>query len=315
MQHVMQQKQTYFSLLLMLGSLNLSAMDQQARAIACFTCFAVRKLQPMPATANIDDYERLVEAGNWRVGKWIYPPCPNCPQRLCRIKTETFVNKYLKDDLSPKPKSIAKWPKDYKKLYDSLTIEFRDTNTLDPDILELYQHSCNLPEVNANEFILDYCTSPIDSTDKETIKELNRGNFSKKVTGSLFAVIKSEGQPIAALLLDACNSWLGFKSFWYRDINSLQNKPIMVKLCWFKVFQLAKKLQYPYVQLSIFDPTNPRLMYKLNYCELLEVNANNDGKWIPMDRLMQIIIDERGNRIPQNVESYFEKIKYECKLQ
>lgn len=315
MQHIIQQKQRFFSLLFLVTAFNLSAMEQQTRAIACFTCSAVRLLSPMREHSDVSDYEKLVEAGNWRVGKWIYPPCQNCPQRLCRIKTETFISKYLKEDLSPKVKSITKWPIEYKKMYETLTVEMLDADSLHHDILELYKHSCDLSEVDTDQFFMDYCTSPIGSADKNTIKQLNAGNYSVKVSGSMFALIKADGKPVAAVLLDACNNWLGFKSFWYKDAHPLQNKPVMVKMCWFKVFQLAQQLNYPYVQLSIFDPTNSRLMYKLNYSEMLEVNANNDGNWVPMNRLMDLIIDSKGNRVPKSLECYFEKIKHACKVQ
>jgi arginyl-tRNA--protein-N-Asp/Glu arginylyltransferase len=276
----------------------------ESRAIGCFTCSIIRDMDPLSSETSVEDYENLIEKGYWRVGKWVYPHCSSCPQRLCRIKTDTFVKKYFKEDLTP---SIRNWNSDYKKLYKNLTMEFLSADAIHKDVIKVHEHSMG-QQVDEDQFMKDFCTSLIGVVPSETLKKFNTGDFKESTTGSMFVVIKSGSEPIAVLLMDICNKWVGFKTFWHKDPTAHNNKTIMLKICWFKFFELAHRLNKQYVQLSYFDPTNARLLYKLNYSPILEINAHNDGKWVPIEDLMEITTDERGNRCPKNIESYIAAI-------
>jgi arginyl-tRNA--protein-N-Asp/Glu arginylyltransferase len=283
---------------------NTDLSHSEARSIGCFTCSITRDMSPLPSEATVEEYEALVEKGHWRVGKWIYPHCNRCPQRLCRIKTESFVQKYFKEDLSA---NVRNWHSEYKKLYKNLTYEFLPADTLHKDVLLVYEHSTG-QKADEDQFLKDFGCSPIGEVKSETLKKFNKGDFKESTTGSMYAVIKSGSEPIAVLVVDICKNWVGFKTFWHRDPTSQKNKTIMLKICWFKFFELAHRLNKPYVQLSYFDPTNPRLLYKLNYSQILEVNAHNDGNWVPIENIMEIMTDEKGNRCPKNLESYIDNV-------
>jgi arginyl-tRNA--protein-N-Asp/Glu arginylyltransferase len=284
--------------------------NSETRAIGCFTCSVTRDLNPLPSEATIEDYENLVEKGHWRVGKWVYPNCNRCPQRVCRIKTESFIQRYFKEDLTV---NIRNWHSEYKKLYKNLTIEFLPADTIHKDVITVYEHSIG-NQVDEDKFKKDFCTSLIGDVSSETLRKFNMGDFKDVTTGTMFVVLRSAGEPVGVLVVDICNKWLGFKTFWHRDPTSQKNKTIMLKICWFKFFELAHRLNKPYVQLSYFDPTNQRLLYKLNYSNILEINAHNDGNWVPIEDVMEITTDERGNRIPKNLDRYIDHINANKKI-
>jgi hypothetical protein len=282
----------------------------ETRAIGCFTCSVTRDLSTLSSDAPIEEYETLVEKGHWRVGKWVYPHCNRCPQRLCRIKTDSFVKKYFKEDLSI---NIRNWNSDYKKLYKNLTIEFLPADAIHKDVIKVYEHSKG-HKADEDLFMKDFCMSPIGVVPSEALKKFNKGDFKESANGSMFGVIKSGDEPVGVLLIDICNKWMGFKTFWHRDPTSHNNKTIMLKICWLKFFELAHRLNKPYVQLGYFDPINPKLLYKLNYSKMLEINAHNDGTWVLIEEVMEITTDGRGNRCPKNLESYVEAISANSKM-
>jgi arginyl-tRNA--protein-N-Asp/Glu arginylyltransferase len=267
-------------------------------------------MSTLSSETPVEDYETLIEKGQWRVGKWVYPPCNRCPQRLCRIKTDSFREKYFQEGLNPK---IRTWNGEYKKLYKTLTMEFLPADTIHKDVYSIYEHSIG-PEATEDQFMKDFCTSVIGAVPSESLKKFNMGDFKESSAGSMFALIRSGDKPVAVLLVDITSKWIGFKSFWHQDPTSQNNKTIMLKICWFKLFEIALRLNKSYVQLSYFDPTNPRLLYKLNYSPILEINAHNDGKWVPIEDVMEITTDEKGNRCPKNLENYIEAINSNIKL-
>jgi arginyl-tRNA--protein-N-Asp/Glu arginylyltransferase len=267
-------------------------------------------LSTLSSEAPVEEYEALIEKGQWRVGKWVYPHCNRCPQRVCRIKTDSFVQKYFQEGLNPK---IRTWNSEYKKLYKTLTIEYLSADTIHKDVLSIYEHSIG-HEADEDQFIKNFCTSTIDVVPSESLKKFNMGDFKESTTGSMIGVIKSGDKPVAVLLIDISKNWLGFKTFWHRDPTSQNNKTIMLKICWLKFFELAHRLNKPYVQLGYFDPTNPRLLYKLNYSAILEINVHNDGTWVPIEDVLEITTDEKGNRCPKNLERFVEILNTNCKL-
>jgi arginyl-tRNA--protein-N-Asp/Glu arginylyltransferase len=300
---------SFFSLFLLGAELKTSASNDEnlleVRDIPCFTCGTLRAMKPLPAQATVQDYEELIEKGCWRVGKWIYPPCPHCFQRLSRIEIASFITKNFKENYLFN--GFKKWNQNYKKIYQSLSFEFISSEAVNPEIFSLYLNSEGV-HGNAEAFKNNYGSSPLGALDNEILKKLNAGDFNVNGTGSVFVLLKSKEKSVAALLIDIANKWIGFKIFWYKDPNTTTNKIIMTKICWLKLFEIADRLKFTYAQISYFDPYNSRLLYKVNYGDILEINTHHNGKWVLLKDLVKLKTDGDKGRIIDDLPDYCDKI-------